>query len=367
MSTSPSVVKSPAQSGVHHVYEWSGSAYEIGRQHGEALRAEIIQEFAPALRHVAEVLGWSEARVLDRHRALYEPVFTELVPRAIEEIRGLAHGAQLSYEQAFFAATRDGAGSPPPSRTDEGCTAFFCGRNTTHDGRVLIGQTKDTGAPLSRYRITKLCYDDGLSAISLNYPGWLAHVGLSSNGLANTGNSLYAQPPSEETMPFSLLKRLVLESNTIEGVLTATARLCFENGCLLVGGSGGEGACIEFVAGRRAVFDISQQAFGHANSILDPELQAYESRSKNASSDTASSAYRQRTIQRRLDEKRGGLDVDALKSIVSDHHEYPHSICRHAEPGESRTTAAFIADPTARAVHLCIGNPCTAPFREYSL
>jgi isopenicillin-N N-acyltransferase-like protein len=366
MTTFSSASKDSAQSGVHHFYEWSGSAYEIGNQHGQALR-EIIREFAPALQSGAEVHGQSEAQFLDRYRALYEPFFIEFVPRAIEETRGLAYGAQLSYEQAFFAATRDGARTPPPTQTEEGCTAFFCGPGTTRDGHTLIGQTKDTSAPLARYRIMKLCYDDGLRVLSLNYPGWLTHIGLSSHGLANTGNSLYAEAPSGETVPFLLLKRLVLEKKTVAEVLSMTAKLHFENGCFFVGSSNGEGVCIEFVAGRQAVRDVSQQAFGHANSVLTPGLQIYEKGDKNASGDMASSPCRQKNVQHRLDEKWGNLDMDILEGIAADHHEYPYSICRHGIPGQSRTTAACIADLTGSKARICIGNPCAAPFHEYSL
>jgi isopenicillin-N N-acyltransferase-like protein len=212
-----------------------------------------------------------------------------------------------------------------------------------------------------------LHYDDGQSVLSLNYPGWLAHIGISSNGLASTGNSLYATPPAEDTVPFSLLKRLILEKKTVPEVLAATAPLRFENACLLIGSSNGEGVCIEYVAGRRSLRDISQQEFGHANSILDPKLQIFEVAPKHETGDMASSSYRQKNIQRLLEEEHGNLDAEVLQRIVADHGDYPHSICRHGATGQSQTTSAFIADLTDRKVHLCIGNPCVAPFREYSL
>jgi isopenicillin-N N-acyltransferase-like protein len=358
------LLETSACSGAHFVYEWSGSAFEIGRQHGETLRDEIIGEFAPALQSAAGVLGVSEARVLDRHRALYERQFAALLPRAIEEIQGIARGAELSYEQAFFAATRDGV---RPTQLADGCTAFFCGKSTTRTGGVLLGQTKDTPAPLSRYRIMKLHYDDGLRVVTLNYPGWIAHAGISSNGLANTGNSLYAAPPDEETVPFSLLKRLVMEKNSTQEVLRSVAGLHFENCCVIIGDAAGAGICIEYVAGRQSTRDVSGEAFGHANSVLDPELKPLEDNAHDLCGDSASSPFRQKRIQHFLDEARGDLNVDRLKTFVADHEEYPHSICRHGECGDSSTTAAFIADLDAAALHVCIGNPCIAPFTEYSV
>jgi isopenicillin-N N-acyltransferase-like protein len=366
MAISLSDIQRSAQSGDHHVYRWSGSPYEIGRQHGQALRHEIVQELMPALQSAAGVLGWSEARVLDRHRALYETVFEELVPRAVEEIKGLAQGAELSYEQAFFAATRDGAKPSQPMKSGEGCTAFFCGRNTTRDANILMGQTKDTPSCLSRYRIMQFRYDDGLRIVQLNYPGWIAHIGLSSHGLANTGNSLYAQSPDGDSVPFSLLKRLVMERKTIEDVLAAVSKLQFENCCVIIGSSSGHGLCIEFVAGRRSVREISQHAYGHANAILDRDLQSLEEPSADTLGNLASSRCRQNNVQDLLNKNKGQLDLETLKHILSDHTDYPNSICRHGVRGELRTTSAFIADLTACKVHLCIGNPCVSPFQEYS-
>ena len=353
-------------SDAHTFYELSGSAHEIGQRQGQIFKGEIVREFQPALTRLCERLGGSEARVLDRYRALYEPLFQKLAPRAIEEIEGLADGAELSYEQAFFAAIRDGAKAPYVTPRHEGCTAFYCGPNTTRGGRVLIGQTKDTSAPLSRYQVLQLHYDDGLSVLTLKYPGWNAHIGVSSYGLGNIGNSLYAASPRSETAPFSLLKRLVMERKNVQDVLDAIADLTFENGCFMMADEK-TAVCLEFVAGQRSQRDVSKQAFGHANSILDPGLKTLEEYSANPSSDMASSDFRQKNIQRWLDDNKGNLDVETLKNAVADHEDFPNSICRHAPCGESRTTAAFIADLTARKAHICIGNPCSRQYREYSV
>lgn len=353
--------------GEYHVYEWRGSAHEIGRQHGRALREQIVQEFAPELGQLTQNTSQSETKILERYRALYEPLFREFLPRTIEEIEGLAQGAELTYEQAFFAATRDGAKCHKVVDTPEGCTAFFCGSPTTRSNNALMGQTKDTSAPLARYRIMRIHYSDGLSMILLNYPGWLSHMGLSSHGLANTGNSLFAHPSEGNTVPFSFIKRLAMEKETVEEVLAICESLPFENCCLMLGSSSNEGVCLEFVAGKRSIRDISNEAFGHANSILDPSLQSHETTSTDPFSDLVSSKYRKNQIQQLLDNGKGRLNCEELKKFVADHHNHPNGICRHGRCGESRTTAAFIANLTDRKVHICIGNPCAAAFTEYSL
>lgn len=343
-------------------HDWHGSAYEIGAQHGKTLARQIVAECQPAL-DAAVASGKQTAEAfLCRYRECYEPVFQEVVPRAIDEIRGIAGGSGLAYEHAFFAATRDGAKLAERSR--DACTAFYCARSTTADGHVLIGQNKDTDAPLNRYHLMRRVYDDGPAVLTLNYPGWIANIGLNAHGVGCTGNSLYARPAEVLTVPFSLMRYLTAEAESTADVAAWADWLAIENCCMIVADAAGEAFCLESVAGRQERRDIAGQAFGHANSILSPDLQMYE--------DTAlyspSSPCRQRNIQRHLDATRGRLDVALLQTILSDHADHPHGICRHTAADDPIvTTAALVADCTSRTIRVALGNPCTAEFQTYSV
>lgn len=118
-------------------HDWHGSAHDIGFQHGKTLSRQIVAECQPAL----DAAAASNGQTVD--------------------------GFLLRY--AFFATTRDGARLS--FGKDEGCTAFHTAADTTADGHVLLGQTKDTGAPLERYHIMRRVYDDGLAVLTLNYAG----------------------------------------------------------------------------------------------------------------------------------------------------------------------------------------------------
>jgi isopenicillin-N N-acyltransferase-like protein len=355
--------ETPAQgrAGEHLVYTWKGSPFDVGRQHGQALKDEITAEAAPALKSLTEFRKCSEAQALDWMVAEYEPLYRKLVPSALEEVRGMAQGAGLGYPFAFFAAFRDGMGlrRPPP---EPGCTTVLCGRKTTAGGKVLIGQTKDTGpAPLTRFRIMRIAYDSGRRVIILNYPGWLGNLCLTSDGLGQTGNSLYGREPHVQTVPFSLFRRLVVEKSSVDDVLAAIAPYHFENGCLSMGDARGRLVCIEELAGRRGVLDVSDQAFGHANSILCPELKSFE----DSGDVFGYTKNRQQRAQQLLDEKRGAITPQDVQKIFADHHDEPRNICRHAAAGA--TTAAFVANLTDLQMDIAIGNPCVAGFRRYTM
>lgn len=350
----------PSIAGVHRVYDFTGTAYEIGRQHGEALRGKIVEEFAIIVKRVADEFGLSVERFLNRVQERYEPIFRHRVPIGMEEVRGIAAGTGLTFKEAFFCATRDGLKRTPVTA----CTSFCCASQTTADGSVLLGQSKDTGMSTERYHIMRYAYDSGRRMVVLNYPGWIGNIGLTSDGMSLAGNSLYGQSPGNETVPYSLLKRLMLEKSSVREVLEQIDGLSFENGNFVLGDASGHLVNIESVAGRLGIRDVSAGAFGHANSILSGALKPLE----NETLGSPSSPTRQRNIQRQLDLHAGELSVDVLRTILKNHDDYPSSLCLHSHDGEPHhTTAAFAADLTHLTIDIAIGNPCGNPFIRYAL
>ena len=93
-----------------------------------------------------------------------------------EEVRGMADGAGISYDLAFFAALRDGwtpsnsataamgvtsralAGTGRSQGDGSGCTSM-CASGDAAGGRVLVGQTKDTPSEATRYHVMQQQYE----------------------------------------------------------------------------------------------------------------------------------------------------------------------------------------------------------------
>lgn len=85
------------------VYDFQGTAAEVGWQHGETLRMEIIAEAQPSADALARRKGVSVEDALKRMAATYEPIFTAQVPAASDEIRGI-----LFASGCFLIAWADG-------------------------------------------------------------------------------------------------------------------------------------------------------------------------------------------------------------------------------------------------------------------
>ena len=159
----------------HLRYSFAGDSFAIGRQHGAALAAELRAEYEPALQQLAEARGESTDATLRAFAEKYSPVVDELDGTALDEVRGVASGAGLPFDAAFFAAYRDGTPATfgPELRSDnpqsgDGCTAVVCSGEVTASGGVLIGQTKDTGMPLDRYRLQRVRRIDGRTHLLCN-------------------------------------------------------------------------------------------------------------------------------------------------------------------------------------------------------
>lgn len=112
----------------------SGTAYEMGFQHGQQA-GELIRKY---LLWIEKSTGRSRAE-LGRNARAFEPFIQRLNPRYHDEVRGLAQGADLPYEEALLCQVRGEAVNARP----EGCTAFALTGAATAGGHPIAGQNQD--------------------------------------------------------------------------------------------------------------------------------------------------------------------------------------------------------------------------------
>lgn len=282
----------------------------------------------------------------------YSNDFAKRTPSAIEEIEGIAEGSKLPLEVAFFASTRD------LLPQGDGCTAVVCGASRSASGMPLIGQTKDTAAPLDRYKLMVLHYASGLRAVTLGYAGWVGNMSLNIHGLAWTGNSLYAPEPTGRMHPGSLLKRIFLESATVAEVLERSEGMRVGNACFCLADRTGRGICMEWVDGERDLIEVGDRLYGHANDILG------RFRNKDRSHrELPGSTQRQKRISELLLATTTKISPEDFEKWFRDHQHSPHSICSHPSgPGTQSTTAAYVADLSRLEFRVVIGPPCQQKF-----
>jgi isopenicillin-N N-acyltransferase-like protein len=70
--------------------------------------------------------------------------------------------------------------------------------------------------------------------------------------------------------------------------------------------------------------------------------------------------------------QRGKMSLKSFQAILSDHVNYPQSICNHIDENDpslerQQTIASLLMDLTTRTMYVAWGSPCQAEYFSYKL
>jgi isopenicillin-N N-acyltransferase-like protein len=135
---------------------------------------------------------------------------------------------------------------------------------------------------------------------------------------------------------------------------------------------------IVHVSGEMYNVEVSAQDFdviygiegmlAHTNNYLSRRMRAIE----KDSDELIASRVRYNRATRLMRSQRGKLSLKFFQAILSDHVNYPQSICNHIDENDSplerqQTIASILTDLTARTMHVAWGPPCQAEYHSYKL
>ena len=332
--------------------EAEGDAYALGRQHGEQARPLVERH----LRLVERLTG-KPRDVLCGNAMGLVPYMEQLGAPFVEEVRGLADGAGISFPEAVLCQARAEAAHA----VEGACTAFALTGEATADGRTLAGQNQDLEteyadvAILLRVRPT----DGRPAALMFTFAGQLGYSGMNVHGLAHFANSLYDfewQPG----LPHYPLKRIALEQRTVSQVvdLMRRHRTCSAANLVLADGQGAIGD-VEIRPEGIAVFeDDHPHRRLHTNHYLTPEFVGYETGS------LPDSRPRLERVRELVRAAWGTITVDTLKEILADHASDPAAICRHGAR-RMHSISGYIAEPQKGVLHVRRGHGCLGTWTAY--
>ncbi|MBI4576669.1 MAG: hypothetical protein HY722_10445 [Planctomycetes bacterium] len=350
----------------------AGTPREMGRTQGEALRGPI-RELADE--RLERAVAWCSARgvpaTVDSCLAAASaswPHHREL-PRAAEELEGIAEGAGLAVERLLWAAAytdlRDLVGRAAASVAEGECSAFVVPGECAEDGRLACGQTYDMHASAARHLVLQRRRPQGApECLALSTSGCLPLIGLNARGIAVGTNNLRPRDPR----PGVTYPALIAEALASGDLEDAVDRL---TGCDRASGhhyyvcDPRRGFLVETSATRFALRAVSRSVAVHTNHyVLESMVEMEAEEGPDPTSPVRLAALAAALARTPL----GAAD---LRAALSGHG----GVCRHpaadahagpdAEP--NRTCAAAVLFPGEGLLEWAAGNPCAAAWEELKL
>lgn len=339
--------------------ETGGAWRDIGYDVGRAVRDQL-QVAATSTR--AELGGVDPELVLG-NIGPYLRITEEAAPDVIAELHGMAEGSGVPFETLFVL---NAAAELTQAIGRYGCTVVGIAGAGTADGHVLLAHNEDATAGWGDLAyVIKASPDDAPAFVAFTYAGLLLHQGVNAAGIGSVGNALYARD-ARPGIPKLLLYRRAITSRTLEEAIRRVTdpRRAFGNNHLFATADG-DLYDVEVSGSRWAMRRGGNGFLAHANHFTLPEMVDLD-----REEDLLNSRLRQARVETLVERAWGSLDPSRLRALMSDHANFPRSLCKHHAPESDLdygTIGSVVIDVTARRLWACAGNPCRGEWREVTL
>jgi len=338
---------------------------QIGRDRAEQVRS-MIAMYQQLFHDAAAKLGigsWGEA-ILHAHK--YLPFAEESTPQYVEEVRGIAEGASVDFDDLLVLNCMEAITS---DALHLGCTSLAMGPEVTATGSVLIGHNEDwIPEDISTVFLVHARPENEPAYLAITYGGLLPNIGFNACGIAQCCDSVYPGD-ARVGVPRIFVSRGVLAARTLGDAINAACNRRRDAGYNhLIAHESGEIYNLEVSARKFEMLHSGDGIEVHANHYLHPEMQAIE----KAGGDLVNSHIRMNRARRLIAAQRGTADVAAIQAILADHVNFPRSICNHIVADDTpldrqQTIASLVIDLSQRTMHVCWGTPCCNEFYAYTL
>ena len=343
------------------VIETSGSPYEMGFQHGQQAADQIR---ATHRRYCPAEVGSAESRA--SLWPVVEATVARLQPQALEEMRGIADGAGMTYAQIqelnfSIELWSDTFLLPPSAR---GCT--LVGLKAATNG-WLVGKTMDVSPGDEAFVLAQRASPaEGCRYVHVTYAGTLwTDGGVNERGLAQVNSSLMTRAQNLGGFPVFLMARNLLQGcGTVAEAVTAASEsdgINFGTN-LLLADAGGDCAVVERSVTRHGVRrpQAGDRRLFATNHSLAADLDAVLGGSPALLANSRERFERLAALSAAAE-----ASLEALQGLFRDHAR-PGGFCQHGQ-ADLHTIGAFIAGTRTRQLWVSLGPPCENPFESVLL
>jgi len=344
-----------------------GKPRERGFQHGSAAKALIhrnIEIYQSQYKRFTN-LDWDR---ITADAASWMPIIEEYDSEIMDEIRGIAAGAERSVEEIVALNARYEFAIAPLSRRFGGeCTSFAVTPDAGSSSEIILGQNWDFRSKFKETCVILNIRQEGKpSILSHVEAGTVGHKGLNSSGLGLCINALLSsRDRAAPGVPLvSVVARRILNSTSIRDAIYAVTKA--KRGAsinFMIAHSGGEAIDLEITPDDIAILYPDEGILTHSNNFLSANLDLKDF-GKSVFPD---SLIRWNRMRRLLMQKKK-LTTNSLRAVVSDHFDYPNSICRHPDPRQHpddqfETITSIVMNLAQGKMYMTEGNPCERAYK----
>ena len=345
------------------IISMKGSPRDCGMQYGRAVGHLIAGSLKAYLDSFRLLHGLDQEAIFDLARK-FEPMIAEFDPATLEEINGIAEGAEAPLEALLTINARSELVHGLKAQLDDGCTSFIVFGDATADGHTYVGQNWDWNPAMKPNAVVLDIQREGDPRIlTLTEAGLVGKHGLNEDGIGLCNNFMLSDK-RRFGLPVHVTRRKVLTarilSDAIGAVLNSERALAAN---YMLGHVDGAGVALEAWPEGLDVIHAKDGLLTHANHFQITRA-GREDIGRNIFPDTL---LRDARLQDLLSTQLGRIDLGVLAVGMSDHFNHPDSICRHPNPNSEdgkgiETLGCIIMDLTDRVLHYCSGPPCEGNF-----
>ncbi len=367
----------------------AGTPRQVGRAHGEELRPVIQELFQKQTAGFEEYMGMSRASYLE---ALFSKTrFVQAVetwtPDAVEEVRGIAEGSGLDFQNAFVWQLLDEADwynnlkkMPFLDQDPNHCSSL--GAFGIMANPAMIAQNADMGKSVDGYgTLLHVKYTQtGLEKFVVTIPGVIGIWGLNNHGIGVCMNAMETQLNKSRyglgtifvaqgilsKTSFSEADRFITQikhasgENYIIGAPAIAANYeCSAN--KVVRYFPFEGANVVYHTNHPLVnddLDLTPERI----KLLPPEIQVWLDRAM------LNTTTRCNSLETYLKHRTTPLTVPDIIKILSTHDTPDDPVCRHRrDDQQGMTNFSFVMEfGSEPCLHIASGPPCMTEFRTFN-
>lgn len=358
----------------------SGKPYDRGRQHGVQAATRIRKGVGHYAAQIASLkLSPADLSALIRD---YLPVIESFDPSYIEEMRGIAEGAEVSFENVVLLNARteilklaerpDLKKKFDESVEPDGCTAALALPAATRHKQLIHAHNWDWKMEAAETSIIMRVRDeDGPDYITYTEAGALARFGFNSLGVAITANYLESDRDySQVGVPLALIRRKVLEQQHLALALRAVY-VTPKSGSNNIIVSHPENIAINFECAPDETFlvEAHDDVLTHSNHWLSPI--ALTKLKDTGLASVPCSLYRHQRVRELLMAHHGDITVENMKAALLDRFASPWSVCRPPRSSLinnlTATVATIIMVPALGVMEVAMLPALNPHFTEYRL